>query len=463
MQVKENVNLSNFFLVSNQTHSAQKEFGKSNFQIDDFAKCLDDSKSDFKTESEDVIQKNISEENNKFKNELNKSKETNETNETYDINENHLSQDEMDICQDIEQEEVLSNVELSDEDIQTIMELFGNVLQMVMDSFQLSEEEFVTYLKEFDMEPMDLLNADGLKEFFLNMNSSDISSLITNENLNMELQSFLDKFDSLLKDSDFTTEELQTFVQSDDFVNFLNSYDEFDNSYKDAKQDISNLNSETMEAKEPEVIVLNENSPKENTFSSHEKQNDSKSKKDLQLSDDKIMSRHENSILESLRMVVNRFDRTAKIDQPIQGRDIVNQIVEQIRVIMNQETTSMELQLYPEHLGKIQINVVSKDGVMTAKIVAETETAKQAIQSGLLNLKEAIQEQNLKIEAIEVMVSTMGFEKGNEEQKSFNEKNTSTHRRKIDLSEIDNNDGMDEEQLQMERMRAEGSSVIYTA
>ena len=170
----------------------------------------------------------------------------------------------------------------------------------------------------------------------------------------------------------------------------------------------------------------------------------------------------ENPILQAIQNAVNNVETVVNAEQPVQQVDIVRQVVEQVRVNMNQQATSLELQLYPEHLGRIQINVVSKDGVLTASIVAETEAAKQAIEGGLLNLKEAMQQQDLKVEAIEVMVSTMGFEKGEEQQQSFDEKGSSNPRRKIDLSELGEAIPVEDE-VEIEKMKATGSSVSYRA
>ena len=47
-------------------------------------------------------------------------------------------------------------------------------------------------------------------------------------------------------------------------------------------------------------------------------------------------------------------------------RNIVEQVVEQIKVSIKPEATSMELQLNPENLGKINLSVASKDGQLNS-------------------------------------------------------------------------------------------------
>lgn len=46
---------------------------------------------------------------------------------------------------------------------------------------------------------------------------------------------------------------------------------------------------------------------------------------------------------------------------------------------------------------------------MQAQIIAETEAAKAAVESGLAVLKEAFENQDLKVDAIEVMVGTPDY------------------------------------------------------
>ena len=156
-----------------------------------------------------------------------------------------------------------------------------------------------------------------------------------------------------------------------------------------------------------------------------------------------------NPILQNIQDALNKVTLTEHTDNVNKPQPVVEQIVEQVRVHMNQDATSMELQLYPEHLGKIQIHVVSKDGVMTARI------------AGLANLKEAFEQQDLKVEAVEVMVSTAGFEKGQDQQERPEQKRTGGKTGKLVYSDTEEEEL--EEQAETERMRMTGSSVSYTA
>lgn len=103
--------------------------------------------------------------------------------------------------------------------------------------------------------------------------------------------------------------------------------------------------------------------------------------------------------------------------------NIVNQVVEQIKVTMGRETTSMQLQLNPESLGKVLISVTANHGVMTANFTVQSEEAKEALQSQMFSLREALESRNLKVDAVEVEVSDFAFSQSGQadaqDQKEF--------------------------------------------
>ena len=107
---------------------------------------------------------------------------------------------------------------------------------------------------------------------------------------------------------------------------------------------------------------------------------------------------------------------TETYDTVVSQTDIVRQVVDEIKLNLSKDVTSMTLQLNPEQLGKVQIHVTTKNGVMQAQIIAETEAARNAVESGLSLLKEAFDNRDLKVDAIEVMVGTQDYFENGEAQ-----------------------------------------------
>lgn len=472
-KVQESVNASNFLLVGNQTGNRTKSANENALNFAGFLTEAENAsgntvQKDYKTEKYDSVT-SLTKDTDKWEDTVSEGNSVKKE-DTLKNDEPMKKADSVSKEESVKAEESRTDSDLSEEEMAAVLEIMGNVLEMIMQKFGLSEEELAEQLKAFGMETADLFTSEGLKEFFLNMNMADVSDLIVDEDLNQELQSFLGEFKSLLQESDATEEQLTVLSGNKNIKEILTEISEFqDNILKTEEHPISDDQADEVLQKqeEPEVIVTGkkeQDNPSEQTNSDARKENVftklAEGKAEVKTAGKQEV--FHNPILQAVQDAVNQVGETLNLDQPIQGRDVIEQIVEQIRVTMNQETSSMELQLYPEHLGKIQINVISKDGIMTARIVAETEAAKQAIENGLTNLKESMQQQNLKVDAIEVMVSTTGFERGNEEQSSFEEKNASKgSRRQIDLSELSEEES--ESDAEIERMKLSGSSVSYTA
>ena len=94
---------------------------------------------------------------------------------------------------------------------------------------------------------------------------------------------------------------------------------------------------------------------------------------------------------------------------------IVEQVVTQVRVRVMASTTSMELQLHPASLGRVNLQVATSMGVSTAILTVETQAAKEALQSQLITLKETFEQQGLKVNEVEVNVSEFGLGEHNRE------------------------------------------------
>lgn len=157
----------------------------------------------------------------------------------------------------------------------------------------------------------------------------------------------------------------------------------------------------------------------------------------------------------------------AKVD--VEG--IMRQISQMTRIVVSKAETSIEMQLNPENLGKVYLQVVSRQGAITAQLAAQDEAVKQALESQIAILKENMNQQGLKVEAVEVTIASHEFERNLEE----NQKNPSQEqqeaemgrqaRRNINLNSLDDLEGLmsEEESLVARMMSDQGNSVDLTA
>jgi len=157
---------------------------------------------------------------------------------------------------------------------------------------------------------------------------------------------------------------------------------------------------------------------------------------------------------------------------------MMTDIVEQAKVTLTEEVKTMEMVLNPEHLGKLFMEVSNKDGQINARIYTENEAVKNALENQLVTLKENMNQQGLKIDAVEVSVATHEFEKNLEENASDQERRDAENAMQqeqekqsnrgvgnIDLNQMDQLQGLmtEEEQLVAKIMRENGNTVNYMA
>lgn len=151
-----------------------------------------------------------------------------------------------------------------------------------------------------------------------------------------------------------------------------------------------------------------------------------------------------------------------------QTREIMDQILEVMRVQIKPEMTQLEMQLHPASLGSVNVHIASKEGVITAQFTAQNETVKAVLESQMIQLKEAFTEQGVKVEAIEVSVQANGFRQ--EYEGSKGQENTADGKKKaprrIHLNSplfAEEEALSEEDRLAVSMMEANGSTVDYTA
>ena len=151
--------------------------------------------------------------------------------------------------------------------------------------------------------------------------------------------------------------------------------------------------------------------------------------------------------------------------------DIIKQIVEFSRVTISRTATTMEMQLNPENLGKLYLQLSAKDGIVSAHITAQNEVVKEALESQIVQFKENMNDAGIKVDAVEVTVGSHEFEKNleqnakQEERQAEEQEKAAGQTRKINLKELDEWDGLltEEESLVAQMMAEQGNSIDFTA
>ncbi len=150
---------------------------------------------------------------------------------------------------------------------------------------------------------------------------------------------------------------------------------------------------------------------------------------------------------------------------------IMEQIVQQMRVTISNEITTMEMQMNPENLGKVYVNISSEEGVVNAQFQATNEVVKEALETQIATLRESLNQAGVKVDAIEVTIASHEFERNleqnhqNPEEQMNAQETNEKKRRNLNLDSLDELAGMmtEEEALVAQIMRDNGNSVDFTA
>ncbi len=155
-------------------------------------------------------------------------------------------------------------------------------------------------------------------------------------------------------------------------------------------------------------------------------------------------------------------------------QNILNQVTDQIKVSLKSDSTSMEMQLNPESLGKIGIQVTEKNGAVTAQFEAQNAAVKEALAGQVAELKQTLENQGIKVDSVEVTIASHQYEENMMQNGSRNDENAYTGknsktRRIINLGdETDDVSGIDgnpdeSEQLARKIMTDNGNTLDYMA
>ncbi len=387
----------------------------------------------------------------------------------------------------------------------------------VKDVLGIDDDTFANAMTALGLSPLDLLESNNLAKLVLFVNgSSDFTDLLTDENMMNQLNELSDILGNLnwedltgMSKSDFLegVEDFNAKSQtgSDVFkedapalaqetaVDAADSGNTSENVSAE-EESATNTNNVSTEKKsvqgettvntsdnssdtkvEVSVTKSEESSSQQSSFSSQSEDDMSEVTHDQTISEDDVTTDNQhtvrNDFIQNLNQAVND---TVKVAKPESVRmqqmvDIVNQVVEKIKVSIGTESTSMEMQLNPEHLGKLLLNVSSKNGVMTAVFSVQSEEAKAALESQMYTLRENLELRELKVDAVEVNVSDFDFSHSDQTMSGDQSKadNGNGKQMKFDFDDEASSEEMisneEKEAVRKQVMRDNGSQIDFTA
>lgn len=359
-------------------------------------------------------------------------------------------------------------------DLEKAQEVLGTIVQnligQITGTFSISEEELQGIMDDLGMTKMDLTDPTSLNELLMNISGAqDSFALLTDENLYGNVKGIMNLQNELVgqaqEDLNVTSEEWQQTVagiaqetvaepvitvEMDDTVN-------------------TTAGSQTGEAAIPtqEPAIL-ENQTAQNTQG--EKAGDFGEKQEHAANGE-----HGNLLLQNLKEgnFLTQLQQTAQTEEagPVDTQDIMRQIMDYMKVSVKPDSSDLEMQLHPQSLGTLHIQMAAKNGVVTANFITENDTVKAALESQMVQLKENFAEQGIKVEAIEVTVQTHPFEQNLEQGRDGNGSREAeagvgrrrTRRINLNTAFAEDEPQTEEDRIAADMMSANGNTVDFTA
>ncbi|CUH92393.1 flagellar hook-length control protein FliK [Herbinix luporum] len=299
-----------------------------------------------------------------------------------------------------------------------VLAMFEQIRSAIMEALNLTSEELDQMMEDMGLNTMDLLDPNTIMELVLNKyGATDSTAMLLNEQLADTFKNLLMAVDDIKKDvfQDISHDEIKLMLEdstdskSDEeiLISDLNT-----NKTSDSQADKTGEKQEDTNKSQ-----LNNNHNQDETKAVDKLKQDRRMANQLEADQEVASTDGFEVFLDNLS---NNYEKpTALFTQDtarlVDIKEIAQEIIESVRVMAKPGQTTMELQLYPEHLGKVNITLTSNnEGLMTAHFVVENKLAKEAVEGQMFTLKENLAEQGIKVENIEVTIAEYSFDQNSQ-------------------------------------------------
>ncbi len=400
------------------------------------------------------------------------------------------------------------------EDVQEELEQFSDdVVEVISNELGIAKEQVVVALEELNMTAFDLLNPQNLAEIVMHIQGiTDNAQLLTSANFQNLMKEIVQMGNDLMKQLDLNISQIDEIVLQ---METFDSFDSIDNSTQDTIEfvkvqddvemtqtvqdadaievsdavndnvevivdDIPDQKVEVLQRDEMDVEVSNDkishtevqnhmtNGESKKDFSEERDNNTFANARDFYPTSTESTLISSNFGMEAQDVVSVPTDNGSYVS--VNTLDIIRQVAENVKIVLANDFSSMEMQLNPENLGKVYLNVTVEEGAVNAQIAVQNETVKEVLEVQLATLRETLNQSGIKVDAVEVTVASHEFESnleqdGRRQEEQAEKQHGNVIRRNISLDSLDELSGLmsEEETLVAKMMRDNGNSVDFTA
>lgn len=367
------------------------------------------------------------------------------------------------------------------------MESVKQIIEEIKKLLGVSEEEITDAMESIGLQAFELLNSDNMAQLIAAVTGEDTAiGLVADEGLYETLQELIGvvdtQADSLAEELGLTQEELETVLQKLETASEENIVQE-DMLGEASKESLNEaVSTETAEQTAPVVVVEDKTSANQRELSllgqsaeseagkdatvnlssqSQKAHEDKHEAKDYGQQHNNLLQNYQNNPNEAVQTVAEAaVERYTSVDT----ENILRQLADMVKIVKGEEITEMELQLHPASLGTVNVSLTTKGGVVTAEFLTQNEMVKNAIEAQAAQLQANLEEQGVKVEAIEVSVASHQLERDLEEdsrQQQSGEQDRQAERvRGTRKNSINFNSFEDDEELLEEMQGADDATRI---
>lgn len=321
----------------------------------------------------------------------------------------------------------------SDEKVNDVVQ---NVKDTIKEELDVSDEDIVKAMEVLGITDNDLLSVVKVTELVSALTGADSITLITDDDMSGKLTSVLDAVNTAQEDiADMLNTDVDDavlVVRTDAVVKKDTDETAVKNTDSSITDNQSVSETESLSDVLAAKVTAQGSSKHEESTGEHTGEQNHNTQSYGGVADSIIQS-----MKDSFADIVT--EDTSRVSEA----DIVNQVIDQIKLSSGRELTSIEVMLNPERLGSVHVTVTAKNGILSAQIAAQNEQVKTALENQVTALKENFQNQGIKVEAVEITVMTHQFEAGQNFGQNESERKQSEQKinKKLNLSDyIDDED-----------------------
>ena len=361
------------------------------------------------------------------------------------------------------------DLEKAQEVLETIIQ---NLIGQITGTFSISEEELQGVMDDLGMTKMDLTDPASLNELLMNISGAqDSFALLTDENLYGNVKGIMDLQKELVgqaqEELHLNPEEWQQTVAGIAQETAAEPVISVETEEEPAAELDTNLTDDVTG-----TVVQESAAETENRVQNAQQQ---KSENSGEKQEHAANGEHGNLLLQNLKEgnFLTQLQQTAQTEEarPADTQDIMRQIMDYMKVSVKPDSSDLEMQLHPQSLGTLHIQMAARNGVVTANFITENETVKAALESQMVQLKENFAEQGIKVEAIEVTVQTHQFEQNLEQGRDGSGSREAeagvgrrrTRRINLNAAFAEEEPQTEEDRIAADMMSANGNTVDFTA